>query len=401
MVSSRRLSPRGGLHRRRPPRHDLPVLPPAALRPRSRNGARPVVREPRRRGALGTRAGARAAPAAVAGHRDGAPLSQPGRSRRRPRQECRAHRRTRRARLRLHRMRHRHAAPATGQSEAPPVPAARAPRRSSTGSASTTTASSASCANANRASWRGILGLNIGKNFDTPNARAAADYVTCLRAVYARASYVTVNVSSPEHQGPARPPVGGGAGRPPRRPQGRAEGARRPPRQVHADRGEDRARPHDACDRWHRPAPRPAEGRRRDRHQHDDRARRGQGTAGRRRSRRACPAGRSRAARPRSWRRSRRPSTARCRSSAWAASSRAPTRRRRSTPARRWSSSTPGSSIAGPISSPNARVRWRRCRRRLGRGSADCPVSRGRGRGSCRPPPRRRRRPDCGRRRAG
>ena len=56
-------------------------------------------------------------------------------------------------------------------------------------------------ANANRASWRGILGLNIGKNFDTPNARAAADYVACLRAVYARASYVTVNVSSPNTKG--------------------------------------------------------------------------------------------------------------------------------------------------------------------------------------------------------
>src|SRR6266404_9711573 len=33
----------------------------------------------------------------------------------------------------------------------------------------------------------GILGLNIGKNFDTPNARAIDDYVLCLQAVYARA----------------------------------------------------------------------------------------------------------------------------------------------------------------------------------------------------------------------
>jgi len=52
-------------------------------------------------------------------------------------------------------------------------------------------------ANAARASWRGILGLNIGKNFDTPNARAADDYLACFRSVYERASYVTVNVSSP------------------------------------------------------------------------------------------------------------------------------------------------------------------------------------------------------------
>jgi dihydroorotate dehydrogenase len=56
-------------------------------------------------------------------------------------------------------------------------------------------------ANASRASWGGILGLNIGKNFDTPNARAAGDYVACLRAVYARASYVTVNISSPNTKG--------------------------------------------------------------------------------------------------------------------------------------------------------------------------------------------------------
>jgi len=56
-------------------------------------------------------------------------------------------------------------------------------------------------ANAERASWQGILGLNIGKNFDTPNARAVDDYLACLRAVYARASYVTVNISSPNTRG--------------------------------------------------------------------------------------------------------------------------------------------------------------------------------------------------------
>jgi dihydroorotate dehydrogenase len=56
-------------------------------------------------------------------------------------------------------------------------------------------------ANANRAKYRGILGLNIGKNFDTPNDRAVDDYLACLRAVYARASYVAVNVSSPNTKG--------------------------------------------------------------------------------------------------------------------------------------------------------------------------------------------------------
>ncbi|MGH8673548.1 MAG: quinone-dependent dihydroorotate dehydrogenase [Burkholderiales bacterium] len=56
-------------------------------------------------------------------------------------------------------------------------------------------------ANLRRASWRGILGINIGKNFDTPNERAADDYVACLERVYAHASYVTVNISSPNTAG--------------------------------------------------------------------------------------------------------------------------------------------------------------------------------------------------------
>ena len=47
----------------------------------------------------------------------------------------------------------------------------------------------------------GVLGLNIGRNFDTPNERAIEDYLACLRAVYGHASYVTVNVSSPNTQG--------------------------------------------------------------------------------------------------------------------------------------------------------------------------------------------------------
>jgi dihydroorotate dehydrogenase len=43
----------------------------------------------------------------------------------------------------------------------------------------------------------GVLGLNIGKNADTPIERAAEDYLHCLRKVYPYASYVTVNISSP------------------------------------------------------------------------------------------------------------------------------------------------------------------------------------------------------------
>ena len=55
--------------------------------------------------------------------------------------------------------------------------------------------------NVQRRSWRGVLGINIGKNFDTPNERAADDYVAGLEAVYGHASYVTVNISSPNTAG--------------------------------------------------------------------------------------------------------------------------------------------------------------------------------------------------------
>ena len=51
--------------------------------------------------------------------------------------------------------------------------------------------------NVEKASFRGVLGINIGKNFDTPIERAADDYVACLEAVYERATYVAVNISSP------------------------------------------------------------------------------------------------------------------------------------------------------------------------------------------------------------
>jgi dihydroorotate dehydrogenase len=51
--------------------------------------------------------------------------------------------------------------------------------------------------NVGRAAYSGILGINIGKNFDTPNERASDDYLACLDAVYDRASYVTLNISSP------------------------------------------------------------------------------------------------------------------------------------------------------------------------------------------------------------
>lgn len=55
--------------------------------------------------------------------------------------------------------------------------------------------------NVERVRFNGVLGINIGKNKDTSNERAIDDYLFCLERVYARASYVTVNISSPNTQG--------------------------------------------------------------------------------------------------------------------------------------------------------------------------------------------------------
>ncbi len=55
--------------------------------------------------------------------------------------------------------------------------------------------------NVSRARRKGIVGINIGKNADTPNERAADDYLHCLERVYALADYVTVNISSPNTAG--------------------------------------------------------------------------------------------------------------------------------------------------------------------------------------------------------
>ncbi|MDF1814525.1 MAG: quinone-dependent dihydroorotate dehydrogenase [Verrucomicrobiales bacterium] len=49
--------------------------------------------------------------------------------------------------------------------------------------------------------FQGILGINIGKNFDTPNENAIDDYVKAFEAVYNKADYVTANLSSPNTAG--------------------------------------------------------------------------------------------------------------------------------------------------------------------------------------------------------
>lgn len=55
--------------------------------------------------------------------------------------------------------------------------------------------------NVKKASYKGVLGINIGKNKDTPNEQGKDDYVHCMRKVYAHAGYITVNISSPNTPG--------------------------------------------------------------------------------------------------------------------------------------------------------------------------------------------------------
>ena len=55
--------------------------------------------------------------------------------------------------------------------------------------------------NVEASAYRGVLGINIGKQKDTPNERAVDDYGFCLERVYRYASYVAVNISSPNTQG--------------------------------------------------------------------------------------------------------------------------------------------------------------------------------------------------------
>ena len=49
--------------------------------------------------------------------------------------------------------------------------------------------------------YDGVLGINIGKNFDTPVERAVDDYLLCLQRVHQAATYVVVNISSPNTPG--------------------------------------------------------------------------------------------------------------------------------------------------------------------------------------------------------
>lgn len=52
-----------------------------------------------------------------------------------------------------------------------------------------------------KSSFKGVLGINIGKNFDTAVENAVDDYLICLNKAYAYASYITINISSPNTPG--------------------------------------------------------------------------------------------------------------------------------------------------------------------------------------------------------
>lgn len=52
-----------------------------------------------------------------------------------------------------------------------------------------------------KAKYSGVLGINIGKNFDTAVEDSTSDYLICLEKVYQYASYITINISSPNTPG--------------------------------------------------------------------------------------------------------------------------------------------------------------------------------------------------------
>ena len=51
--------------------------------------------------------------------------------------------------------------------------------------------------NIKKTKFDGVLGINIGKNFDTPMDNAVEDYLTCFRKAYRYAGYIAINISSP------------------------------------------------------------------------------------------------------------------------------------------------------------------------------------------------------------
>lgn len=55
--------------------------------------------------------------------------------------------------------------------------------------------------NVKKSHFDGVLGINIGKNKDTPVELGKDDYLTCMDKIYAYAGYITINISSPNTPG--------------------------------------------------------------------------------------------------------------------------------------------------------------------------------------------------------
>lgn len=55
--------------------------------------------------------------------------------------------------------------------------------------------------NVKKAKFKGIIGINIGKNKDTPAEQGKQDYLICMEKVYPWAGYITINISSPNTPG--------------------------------------------------------------------------------------------------------------------------------------------------------------------------------------------------------
>ena len=51
--------------------------------------------------------------------------------------------------------------------------------------------------NIQHSKYKGVLGVNIGKNFDTPIEEAINDYIICFKKTYDLATYIVINISSP------------------------------------------------------------------------------------------------------------------------------------------------------------------------------------------------------------
>ncbi len=55
--------------------------------------------------------------------------------------------------------------------------------------------------NVKKAKYGGVIGINIGKNKDTPVEHGKDDYLICMDKVYPHAGYITINISSPNTPG--------------------------------------------------------------------------------------------------------------------------------------------------------------------------------------------------------